>query len=536
MAKLRDIFWATKIRRVVTVVAICGLVAVLTVGILVQSAASNWSEDRITELMEERFQSEVEMDNFQVKVFPFPGASADGVRFYHKGRRDVPPLITLDGFSVSTSFWNLFRQPIRVGDIELYGLLIQISRGGDKDGETARMSEEDADVLDREDPDAEAASPDRPLVTVGQIQADGAELRLLPKESFKEPLVYSMGKLRLWITSTNAPMAFETVMTNAKPPGKIVSRGSFGPWNGDEPGESPVSGEYTFKDADLGVFKGISGTLASIGTYEGVLAYLKVKGETDVPDFTVEAGGHPVHLKTRFDAIVDGTSGDTLLEPVEASFLNTNFTAQGGVYQKRGVKGKTVELDVDIPQARIEDLLRFAVKGEMPLQGEAKVKTYFDLPPGEHDIPVRMKLKGNFAIHSATFPDWNIQRKVEELSDRASGEPEKVPDGDVVSDLTSNFVMGGGMVNLQGLKFRVPSAEVALDGSYGVLDESLDFRGTVTMDAKVSEATTGFRSFLAKLVNPFFSKKHAGAVIPIKITGNREDPQFGLAVGGAKKD
>lgn len=536
MAKLSEIFWATRPRRAVTIVAVVCLVAALVVAILLQSVASNWSEEQITALVEERFQSEVEMDNLRVWILPLPGASGDGVRFYHKGRRDVPPLITLDGFSVSTTFWNLLRHPVRVGDIELRGLLIQISREGKKDRPGERGTAERAEVLDRESSTDAPATPNRPLVTVGQILADGAEIRIHPREAFKQPQIYSMEKLRLWMVSTNAPMAFETVMTNAKPPGDIVSKGSFGPWHGDDPGESPVSGEYTFENADLGVFNGISGILSSTGTYDGVLAYLKVKGETDVPDFTVKAGGHPVHLKTRFDATVDGTSGDTLLEPVEASYLNTSFTAYGGVYQKRGVKGKTVELDVDIPQARIEDLMRFAVKGEMPLKGDAKVKTHFELPPGEQDVPMRIKLKGDFAIDSATFPNWDIQKRVENLSDRASGEPEKEPDGDVVSDLSGNFVMDGGVVTLQGLKFRVPSAVVALDGSYGVEDESLDFRGTLTMDAKVSEATTGFKSFLARIVNPFFSKDHAGSVIPITIKGNRDDPKFGLAVGGAKKE
>jgi len=30
------------------------------------------------------------------------------------------------------------------------------------------------------------------------------------------------------------------------------STGSFGPWSADEPGDTPLAGEYTFDDADLG--------------------------------------------------------------------------------------------------------------------------------------------------------------------------------------------------------------------------------------------------------------------------------------------
>ena len=56
----------------------------------------------------------------------------------------------------------------------------------------------------------------------------------------------------------------------------------------------------------------------------------------------------------------------------------------------------------------------------------------------------------------------------------------------------------------------------------------IDFHGTARMDAKVSQMTTGFKSFLLKAADPFFRKQGAGAVIPIKITGTRDKPLFGL--------
>jgi len=42
---------------------------------------------------------------------------------------------------------------------------------------------------------------------------------------------------------------------------------------------------------------------------------------------------------------------------------------------------------------------------------------------------------------------------------------------------------------------------------------------------------TGAKSFFLKLADPIFKKKGAGAVIPIKITGTREEPKFGLDLG-----
>jgi len=40
--------------------------------------------------------------------------------------------------------------------------------------------------------------------------------------------------------------------------------------------------------------------------------------------------------------------------------------------------------------------------------------------------------------------------------------------------------------------------------------------------------TTGWKSILLKPVDPFFHKHGAGAEVPFKITGTRNEPHFGL--------
>ena len=69
---------------------------------------------------------------------------------------------------------------------------------------------------------------------------------------------------------------------------------------------------------------------------------------------------------------------------------------------------------------------------------------------------------------------------------------------------------------------------VSLDGSYGLLDQKVDFHGTARLDAELSQTTTGWKSLLLKAVDPLFRKKNAGAVVPIKIGGSRDRPSFGL--------
>ena len=83
------------------------------------------------------------------------------------------------------------------------------------------------------------------------------------------------------------PMAFHATLRNPEPPGEIRTDGQFGPLERNDVGKTQVSGSYVFENANLGVFHGIRGTLASDGNFNGVLEELGVEGNTDVPDFEV---------------------------------------------------------------------------------------------------------------------------------------------------------------------------------------------------------------------------------------------------------
>src|SRR6202035_459890 len=177
-------------------------------------------------------------------------------------------------------------------------------------------------------------------VLIGEIVSDDAKLRSLPKPADKDPHVFAIHHLVMHSVGLDRPAKFTAQLTNAIPPGEIETKGSFGPWSPDDPGQTPLSAEYTFDKADLGVFKGISGILSSAGKFGGVLRKIEVKGKTSIPDFTVTIGGHPLDLETVFSATVDGTNGNTLLHPVTAHLLNTVIVAQGGVVKSKDNKGK----------------------------------------------------------------------------------------------------------------------------------------------------------------------------------------------------
>src|SRR5208337_4978471 len=128
-------------------------------------------------------------------------------------------------------------------------------------------------------------------------------------------------------------------------------------WNSEDPSLTPVSGNYSFTDADLSTIRGLGGILSSHGNYEGVLSAIQVQGETDTPNFDLGISGNKVHLKTQFSAVVDGVSGDTLLQPVNAQLLGSRIVARGRVAQVAGVSGRFILLDVTAQPARLENLL-----------------------------------------------------------------------------------------------------------------------------------------------------------------------------------
>ena len=46
-------------------------------------------------------------------------------------------------------------------------------------------------------------------------------------------------------------MAYKAVLTNPLPKGSIDTTGTFGPWQREDPGSTPLTGSYTFDNVDL---------------------------------------------------------------------------------------------------------------------------------------------------------------------------------------------------------------------------------------------------------------------------------------------
>jgi AsmA-like C-terminal region len=496
---------------------------ILIVGAILVSLATRMTphvRDRAIAALNERFRSEVTLDSLQISTIPRPEVSGAGLTVRHNGRTDVTPLIRIESFSASAGLWGLMRAPLRLKTVEVDRLEISIPPGGvhRPDGEPSGA--------------ASSGSVASRLV-VDEIVSRTARLEIVPRDASKLPREFQIHHLVMRGLGHGDGAPFEAALTNPQPRGEITTRGTFGPWQADEPSRTPVRGEYDFDAANLDTIKGIGGTLTSHGAYSGVLERIEVKGETDTPDFSVDLAAQPVPLKTTFHAIVDGTNGDTRLERVEARVIETLIVAHGAVVRTKDVKGRRVALDVTIDEGRIEDLLKLAVKAGKPLMtGQVRLTTKFLLPAGDADVIDKLELDGRFSLNEARFSNVNVQEQINSLSQRGKGETAN--DGpSVVSSLSGTFRMRKGTLTFADLSFAVPGAVVQIAGTYDMKRELLDFRGDLLLDATLEKTTTGWKAVAAKLAQPLFRRPGGGSKLPIKITGPREKPEFGLDVSRA---
>jgi hypothetical protein len=162
------------------------------------------------------------------------------------------------------------------------------------------------------------------------------------------------------------------------------------------------------------------------------------------------------------------------------------------------------------------------------MEGHLNLKTKLEIPPLSGKVKDKLRLDGRFDITDAHFLKSRIQDKIDGLSRRGQGEPKNEAIDEVVSRMTGRFNLDNGTITFEDLTFGVPGADVALNGSYSLDGDVLDFHGALKLQAKVSQTMTGWKHWLLKPVDPFFAKNGAGTFLKIKVTGSSKDPSFGL--------
>ena len=160
------------------------------------------------------------------------------------------------------------------------------------------------------------------------------------------------------------------------------------------------------------------------------------------------------------------------------------------------------------------------------MQGALKLHTRFVLPPGHEDVVEKLRLKGQFSIAGGRFTSDEIQQKINALEPPRPREPggRTAAAGGVGLRRAIRARRRGAIAAKRDLRAR---AGVQLAG-HALQSETLNFRGSLLMDAKVSQAVGGgIKGMLLKVVDPLF-EKNGRTEIPIKISGTRQTPSFGL--------
>ena len=512
---------------------------------------------QIVQALAERLRARVELDSFHVALVG--GAQGQwGVVAVGRGLRIWPsqqppasasasatPLIQIDEFNFHAPLRYRPGKPIAISLVRLSGFTIHVP---------PRLARPPS-VLST--PTLSAHTATWAQLVVERMECEHAELVLETDKPNKLPMSFAIQKLRLNHVAAADALQFQAELANPRPVGLIHTSGSFGPWQTDDPGASPVQGSYQFDHADLRSFRGLAGMLHSTGSFEGTLHDVTVDGDADVPDFSLDRFGSPMPLHAHFHARVDGTDGDTWLDSVLATLGHSRFTTRGRIVRMKTllenggtapsspqspaatpVAGHDILLDIDVEKQRIEDFLRFTNQKQQPLlTGIVTAQARLHIPPGKAELQQRLTLGGAFQIEQARFTSDKIQSMVDELSLRGQGRPGEVrkPQPEAIdSQMKSHFQLDHAVVTLPDLDYTVPGAEIQLKGSYGLTGGTLSFDGKARMQATVSQMVGGWKGLLLKPADRFFRKDGAGTLIPIHITGTRDAPHFSVDVGGIK--
>lgn len=595
MAKKRASFWRR--HRWLTRLAVACLAVLVVVTIALAIVARHlqpFLRASLVDGLQQRFHTRVELDNFHVALGNGLNgewgiwATGKGLRIWppqHTGG-DRPleisvqsiPLISLDQFRFHVPLHYQRGKPVKISRVRFVGLRVVVpprSAWDKSHGIESAMTKPKPSPAGRgpsQNPAAsanapEGAPPPSSTATPGQsagmlsnvvlerIDCERAQLILETDKPDKLPLGFEIARLELRNVTASGPMKYEAELTNPKPKGVIHARGNLGPWQPADPGETSLDGTYTFDHADLATFKGIAGILASTGTFAGTLRDIVVDGEADVPDFRLPQFGNAMALHTRFHARVDGTDGDTWLDPVEATLGHSHFTTRGQVVRVRPPQpdgaqqvtraslppladyGHDIDLKVDVDRGRIEDFLLLANHSQTPfLTGSLVAKASLHIPPGTEPAHERLRLDGEFKLEDAHFSDPKVQGKIEDLSLRGQGRPQDVKrtdPNDIASDMEGDFHMANAVITLPEIHYNVPGAAIQLQGKYA-LEGFMHFEGTARMQATVSQMVGGWKGWLLKPADRFFKKEGAGTVVPILIRGPHDQPEFSVDFGHMK--
>ena len=490
---------------------------------------------RIIESLETKLHCNVELDQVHVTFLHGLEVNGTGLRIMSIGNRQriTPggtPMLTVRSFQFTSTLSDLIFHPETAVTAYAQGLVITLPAG------------EDRAPLDQRNPDPDKRDQPRDSLLLNKLVATQSTLVLENADPHKDPIVFDFNKLVLVDPGKNLPFAYETILTNPKPVGQIHSTGHIGPWVFNASRTTPVDGNFTFDRTDLATINGLKGTLTAEGRLTGTLGQMAVHGTAISPDFALDISAHPFPVHTEFQALVDGTTGNVALQAVSAHFLHSLLTGSGLITRAVEVKGHNTSIDVHMANGRAEDLLTLFSRTPKPLLYAAMtLNGHVDVPPGKQRLVLKMQARGKATIAGARWSSPSIQQNVDTLSQRAEDNAKQAlqdPAANPIvhSNMTGDFIIHGGNIDIAHLVYTMPGATLLMDGRYPLVDRELEFHGVGRTIATASHMETGWKSLLLKPISPFLKKNGAGMQIPVSFTGDKSSPHFALDLKNRKQD
>jgi hypothetical protein len=490
---------------------------------------------KVVETLSARFNSPVELDRLSLSMTKDVIVSGGGLRILYlagptkpDARPNAPPMLIVDNFEFRTGWRELLKPTTRLVTVKVNGLRVDIPPKGQRGGQ--------------DDPKRRGQSALG--IVVDRIECTNAKVVLETNKPGKVPLEFAISSLVLTDVGAKKPLNYAAVLVNPKPVGNVRSTGHFGPWQDDNPRDTPMDGNYEFTEADLSSIHGIEGTLASKGRFAGTLGEIAVEGVADVPEFRLDISEHALPLHTEFQAVVDGMTGDTRLDSVRARVGRSELTATGSVTRAVGAPGHTTDLRVVMEHGRIEDMLTLSLKGSPTLmRGALATKAHIQVPPGPVSVSRKVRLEGTFAIHDALLNNQKMQQQLNAMSERARGNPKlaNAEDAETVSSsMSGTFSQADAVMTIPQLDYQMPGAQVTMTGHVELVGSRYEFHGKVRTAATASQMTTGWKSLLLIPFDGLLKKDGAGVELPIQMSGVGSEYDLrldfphntGISVGG----
>lgn len=458
------------------------------------------------------FASQIEIAHYHRIYFPHPGFIADGIVLRRDSALDLPPVGSIDHIRVEGRWIDLLLFRNRIWLVRAQGLHVIVPPIGSK-------------ANHQDFPAGSANDFTGPTTAVETLDLDNATLDIVRIGGGKYS--FPIRSLVIRNLQQNKAIHFDVDMLNARPTGHIQAHGSFGPLLANKLGDTPVTGQFTFTDVKLSDIGGIGGGLTSKGSFHGNLAGIEVQADSDLPDFAV-GSAQPTHISATSSGTVNALTGDILLHSIDLRLGRSALHLQGAI---SGQPKQTV-LDLSVDNGRAEDILHPFLNNPSPIAGPVKLHAHAVLAPGTHGATFlqRLKMDGSFDVPTERLTNPTTAQKLSAFSQRAQGLPLPPPDApntDLLSSLSGSVHIQNGVAHASRLDFELPGASVLLNGTFDLRSQTVNMQGDVRMRTDISHVTTGFKSALLKPLAPLFKKKHAGAVVPIAVTGTSGNFKIG---------